>query len=37
MDCLDTWRQARESGVLVHHDYSQYIRWIKDDNNKVAQ
>ncbi len=37
MDWTDTWRDDRENGVLVHHDYSQYIRWIKDDNNKVAQ
>ena len=26
-----------ENGVLVHHDYSQYIKWVIDDNNKVAQ
>ncbi len=37
MDWTDTWRDDRENGVLVAHDYSQYIRWIKDDNNKVAQ
>ncbi len=37
MDWSDTWRDDRENGELVHHDYSQYIRWIKDDNNKVAQ
>ena len=37
MDWTDTWRDDRENGVLVHHDYSQYIKWIKDDNNKVAQ
>jgi len=36
MDWTDTWRDDKENGVLVHHDYSQYIRWIKDDNNKVA-
>ena len=37
MDWTDTYRDDRENGVLVHHDYSQYIRWIKDDNNKVIQ
>jgi len=37
MDWTDTWRDDRENGVLVAHDYSQYIRWVKDDNNKVAQ
>ncbi len=37
MDWTDTWRDDRENGELVHHDYSQYIRWVKDDNNKVAQ
>ena len=37
MDWTDTWRDDRENGELVHHDYSQYIRWIKDDNNKVVQ
>ena len=37
MDWTDTWRDDKENGVLVAHDYSQYIRWIKDDNNKVAQ
>ena len=37
MDWTDTWRDDKENGVLVHHDYSQYIKWIKDDNNKVAQ
>ena len=37
MDWTDTWRDDRENGELVHHDYSQYIKWIKDDNNKVAQ
>lgn len=37
MDWTDTWRDDRENGVLVAHDYSQYIRWIKDDNNKVVQ
>ena len=37
MDWTDTWRDDRENGVLVPHDYSQYIKWIKDDNNKVAQ
>lgn len=37
MDWTDTWRDDRENGVLVPHDYSQYIRWIKDENNKVAQ
>ena len=37
MDWTDTWRDDREDGVLVAHDYSQYIRWVKDDNNKVAQ
>ena len=37
MDWTDTWRDDRENGVLVSHDYSQYIRWVKDDNNKVAQ
>ncbi len=37
MDWTDTWRDDRENGVLVAHDYSQYIKWIKDDNNKVAQ
>ncbi|MBQ9577450.1 MAG: DUF1735 and LamG domain-containing protein [Muribaculaceae bacterium] len=37
MDWTDTWRDDRENGVLVPHDYSQYIRWVKDDNNKVAQ
>ena len=34
---LGTWRDDRENGVLVAHDYSQYIKWVKDDNNKVAQ
>ena len=37
MDWTDTYRDDRENGVLVPHDYSQYIRWVKDDNNKVAQ
>ena len=37
MDWTDTWRDDREDGVLVPHDYSQYIRWVKDDNNKVVQ
>lgn len=37
MDWTDTWRDDRENGVLVPHDYSQYIKWVKDDNNKVAQ
>lgn len=37
MDWTDTWRDDREDGNLVPHDYSQYIRWIKDDNNKVVQ
>lgn len=37
MDWTDTWRDDRENGVLVAHDYSQYIRWIKDDYNKVAE
>ncbi len=37
MDWTDTWRDDRENGVLVAHDYSQYIKWIKDDNNKVVQ
>ncbi len=37
MDWTDTWRDDRENGVLVAHDYSQYIKWVKDDNNKVAQ
>jgi len=37
MDWTDTWRDDRENGVLVQHDYSQYIRWVKDDHNRVAQ
>ena len=37
MDWTDTWRDDKENGVLVAHDYSQYISWVKDDNNKVAQ
>ena len=37
MDWTDTWRDDRENGVLIAHDYSQYIKWIKDDYNKVAQ
>ena len=37
MDWTDTWRDDRENGVLVPHDYSQYIKWVKDDNNKVVQ
>ena len=37
MDWTDTWRDDKENGVLVAHDYSQYIKWVKDDNNKVAQ
>ena len=37
MDWTDTWRDDSENGVLIHHDYSQYIKWVKDDNNKVAQ
>ena len=37
MDWTDTWRDDAENGVLVPHDYSQYIKWVKDDNNKVAQ
>jgi len=37
MDWTDTWRDDKENGVLVAHDYSQYIRWVKDDYNKVAQ
>ena len=37
MDWTDTWRDDRENGELVHHDYSQYIKWVKDDNNKVVQ
>ena len=37
MDWTDTWRDDRENGVLVAHDYSQYIRWVKDDYNKVAE
>jgi len=37
MDWTDTWRDDKENGVLVPHDYSQYIKWVKDDNNKVAQ
>ena len=37
MDWTDTWRDDSENGVLVHHDYSQYIKWVIDDNNKVAQ
>jgi len=37
MDWTDTWRDDRENGVLVPHDYSKYIKWVKDDNNKVAQ
>ena len=37
MDWTDTWRDDRENGILVAHDYSQYIHWVKDENNKVAQ
>ena len=37
MDWTDTWRDDKENGVLVAHDYSNYIKWVKDDNNKVAQ
>ena len=37
MDWTDTWRDDREDGILVPHDYSQYIKWVKDDYNKVAQ
>ena len=37
MDWTDTWRDDHENGELLPHDYSQYIKWIKDDNNKVAQ
>ena len=37
MDWTDTWRDDRENGVLVAHDYSQYIRWVKDDYNKVVE
>ncbi len=37
MDWTDTWRDDKENGVLVAHDYSNYIKWVKDDHNKVAQ
>ncbi|MBR5169126.1 MAG: DUF1735 and LamG domain-containing protein [Muribaculaceae bacterium] len=37
MDWTDTWRDDKENGVLVAHDYSNYIKWVKDDYNKVAQ
>lgn len=37
MDWTDTWRDDKENGVLVAHDYSQYIKFVKDDNNKVVE
>ena len=37
MDWTDTWRDDKEDGNLVHHDYSQYIKFVCDDNNKAVQ
>ena len=37
MDWTDTWRDDRENGQLVAHDYSQYIQWIIDDQNQYIQ
>jgi len=37
MDWTDTWRDDKEDGNLVHHDYSQYIKFVCDDNNKATQ
>lgn len=37
MDWSDTWRDDRENGVLVAHDYSSYVRWNTSDTNKCAQ
>lgn len=37
MDWTDTWRDDRENGQLVAHDYSQYIQWIIDEQNQYIQ
>lgn len=37
MDWTDTWRDDRENGELIQHDYSQYIKWIIDDQNQYIQ
>jgi len=37
MDWTDTWRDDKENGVMVAHDYSQYIKFVCDDNNKATQ
>ena len=37
MDWTTTSRDDRENGVMVDHDYSQYIQYVTDDNNKCAQ
>jgi len=37
MDWSDTWRDDKEDGNLVHHDYSQYIKFVCDENNKATQ
>ena len=37
MDWTRTARDDRENGVMVDHDYSQFIQWISDESNKCAQ
>lgn len=39
MDWSDTWRVDNESDdpKLTHHDYSGYIHWGIDDNNKCSE
>jgi len=37
MDWTDTWRDDKENGVMVAHDYSQYIKFVCDENNKAEQ
>ncbi len=37
MDWTDTSRDDHENGVMVEHDYSQYIQWIIDEQNQYIQ
>ncbi|HEY9544104.1 DUF1735 and LamG domain-containing protein [Prevotella sp.] len=37
MDWTNTWRDDRENGQLINHDYSSAIQWVMDDANKCVQ
>ena len=37
MDWTNTSRDDNENGTMVKHDYSSYLKWVKDSNNKCAQ